>query len=45
MSLYQVLVKVNKAIHFLFDIQMTECLTISGIAMKIFLTKYYLITK
>nr|AAO37819.1 DNA polymerase [Blumeria hordei] len=41
MSLYQVLVKVNKTIHFLFDIQMTECLTISGIAMRIFLTKYY----
>jgi hypothetical protein len=41
MSLYQVLVKVNKAIYFLFDIQMTECLTVSGIAMRIFLTKYY----
>lgn len=41
LSLYEVLVKVNKAIHFLFDIQMTECLTISGISMKIFLTKYY----
>ena len=40
-SLYQVLVKVNKAIYLLFDIQMTECLTISGIAMKIFINKYY----
>lgn len=41
LSLYEVLVKVNKAIYLLFDIQMTESLTISGIAMKIFLTKYY----
>lgn len=40
-SLYEVLVRVNKAIHFLFDVQMTECLTISGIAMRIFLNKYY----
>lgn len=40
-SLYQVLVKVNKSIHFLFNMQMTDSLTVSGLAMRIFLTKYY----
>lgn len=40
-SLYQVLVKVNKSIHFLFNMQMTESLTISGLAMRIFLTNHY----
>jgi DNA polymerase family B len=41
LSLYQVLVKVNKSIHFLFNMQMTESLTISGLAMRIFLTNHY----
>src|SRR6267378_427235 len=41
LSLYQVLVKVNKSIHFLFNMQMTDSLTVSGLAMIIFLTKYY----
>ena len=41
MSLYQILVKVNKSIHFLFNMQMTDSLTISGLALRIFLTKYY----
>jgi hypothetical protein len=40
-SLYQVLVKVNKSIHFLFNMQMTDSLTVSGLAMRLFLTKYY----
>lgn len=40
MSLFQVLVKVNNAIYLLFDIQMTESLTISSIAMKLFLKIY-----
>jgi hypothetical protein len=39
--LYEVLVKVNKTIHLLFDIQMTEVLTVSGMAMRIFLNKHY----
>jgi hypothetical protein len=41
LSLYQVLVKVNKSIHFLFNMQMTDSLTISGLAMRIFLTDHY----
>lgn len=41
LSLYQVLEKVNKTIHFLFNIQMTDSLTISGLAMRIFLTHHY----
>jgi len=40
-SLYEVLIKVNKTIHSLFDIQMTNCLTISGISIRYFLNKFY----
>lgn len=40
-SLSEVLVKVNKIFHLKYKIQMTESLTISGIAMKIFLNNHY----
>lgn len=40
-SLYQILVKVNKTLFLDFDIDMTKCLTISKLAYEIF-TKYYL---
>lgn len=40
-SLYEVLLEFNKTLYMLFDVQMTESLTVSGIAMKIFLNKYY----
>ena len=41
MSLYQILVKVNKTLFLDFDIDMTKCLTISKLAYEIF-TKDYL---
>lgn len=40
-SLYEVLVKVNKAVNLLFDIDFTSCATISSLANKIFLDKFY----
>lgn len=40
-SLYEVLKIVNLHMFLLFDIQMTESSTISGIAMRIFLNKFY----
>jgi hypothetical protein len=40
-SLYEVLVKVNKTINLLFDINLTDCATVSSLANKIFLEKFY----
>lgn len=40
-SLYQILIKVNKTLFLDFDIDMTKCLTISKLAYEIF-TKHYL---
>lgn len=40
-SLFQVLNQANKGFHLLFNVQMTESLTISGISHKIYLQKYY----
>ena len=44
-SLCQVLVKVNKTLHYLLNVQMTDCLTISGISMRYFLKDHYLNNK
>ena len=41
MSLFQVLLKVNKIFHSLWHIQMTESLTISGMAMRLFFKDFY----
>ena len=40
-SLCEVLVKVNKILHLKYNIQMTESLTISSLAIKIFLKDHY----
>jgi hypothetical protein len=40
-SLYEVLVKVNKQIYNDYNINMTDSITISGLALKIFLKHYY----
>ena len=40
-SLYEVLIEFSKTLYMLFDVQMIENLTISGISMKIFFAKYY----
>nr|ABR20837.1 DNA polymerase [Fusarium proliferatum] len=40
-SLYEVIKIVNLQLFLLFDIQMTESSTVSGIAMRIFLNKFY----
>ena len=44
-SLYDVLLEFSKTLYLLFDVQMTDNLTISGVAMRIFLNKYYDPTK
>jgi DNA polymerase type B, organellar and viral len=41
LSLYKVLEKVNKEFFFKFNTQMTESLTIAGLASKLYLEKYY----
>lgn len=41
LSLQEVLIKVCKSIHLLFDVQMVDHLTISGMSMSIFINKYY----
>lgn len=41
-SLCQVLNKANKTMHYLLNIQMTDCLTITGISMRYFLKDHYL---
>lgn len=40
-SLYEVLVKANKQIFLDYNVDMTDSLTISGLALKIFYKKYY----
>jgi hypothetical protein len=40
-SLAEILVKVNRIFHLKYKIQMTESLTVSSLAMKIFLKHYY----
>ena len=39
--LYEVLVKANKQVFLDYDIDMVDSLTISNLAMKLFMTKYY----
>lgn len=39
--LYQVLTKANKQIFLDYNINMTDSITISGLAVKIFLKDYY----
>lgn len=40
-SLYKVLEKVNKGFFYKFNVQMTESITIAGLANKLYLDKYY----
>lgn len=40
-SLYQVIRKANKQVFLDYDVNMTDNLTISGLALKIFRSKYY----
>lgn len=41
LSLYEILTIINKYMFLLFNVQMTDNLTISGISMNIFMNKFY----
>lgn len=45
LSLHEVLIKVCKSLHFLFNLQMVDYITVSSMSVSLFLNKYYNISK
>ena len=40
-SLHSILIKINKTVKFLFNINLTDCVTASSLAGKIFFNRFY----